>query len=261
MRLTSHLPLILVNLAGVMAFAFPFFLAARPSESEALARSGDAPWLLALLVPLLIGVAVAEASAGRLDAKSVALLGVLGGIAALLRIPISFAGANLMFVIPIAAGFVFGPSFGFLLGSLAMAASAAITGGIGPWLPFQMWAAGWVGAGAGLLKPAGDRLATSRWAVVILAAYGYLSGLLFGAVMNLYFWPLLSPAQSDIGWSAGIGVAEAMRRYRNFYLLTSLPWDAVRGILNAGVILAAGRAIIDVLRRYKKRFSFEFVAR
>lgn len=250
-------PFVVVNLAGLVAFALPFILNSQPA-SEPGARAADAPWLLALLVPLLLGVAIAEASTGRLDAKAVALLGVLSGLAALMRIPISFAGANLMFFLPIVGGFVFGIRFGFLLGALAMAASAAITGGIGPWLPFQMWAAGWVGAGAGVFTRLGERLGERPVIyVVVLAAYGYAAGLLFGAVMNLYFWPLAS-VPSDIGWSPGLGVGETIEHYWRFYLLTSLAYDAFRGLGNAALIFVAGIPVIDVFRRYRRRFTLEF---
>ena len=52
----------------------------------------------------------------------------------------------------------FGPRFGLLLGLTAMAVSAVITGGLGPWLPFQMLALGWMGAGAGWLGRVTERL-------------------------------------------------------------------------------------------------------
>ena len=54
-----------------------------------------------------------------------------------------------------------GPGFGFVLGSVTMFASALLTGGVGPWMPFQMLAMGWVSMGAGLL-PGPDRLRGRR---------------------------------------------------------------------------------------------------
>ena len=53
-----------------------------------------------------------------------------------------------------------------MLGNTTMFASAILTGGVGPWLPFQMLAAGWVGLGAGVLP----RRVTGRWEVALLAA-------------------------------------------------------------------------------------------
>lgn len=256
MMFLSRLPFAAVNLAGIIAFTYPFLLASPADAGEGSARSAEAPWLIALLVPLLLTVAISSAAGGRLDAKGIALLGVLSGLSALLRIPISFAGANLMFFLPISAGFVFGPSFGFLLGSLSMAASAAITGGLGPWLPFQMWAAGWIGAGAGLLRPLGVALgARHRAANLLLAAYGWAAGFVFGAVINLYFWPVISGG-GDTQWAPGIGAAEAVRRYWSFYVLTSLSHDAFRALGNATVILIIGMQVVQLFRRYRMRFTY-----
>lgn len=56
-----------------------------------------------------------------------------------------------MFFLMVLSGRVLGPGFGFVLGALSMFASALLTGGVGPWLPFQMLAMGWVSLGAGLL--------------------------------------------------------------------------------------------------------------
>ena len=85
-----------------------------------------------------------------------ALLGVLAGINAVLRLPGSLGGASLMFVLPVVSGAAFGARFGFLLGASSMAASALITGGVGPWLPFQMWALGWIGAGGAVARRFGE---------------------------------------------------------------------------------------------------------
>jgi energy-coupling factor transport system substrate-specific component len=253
--LVQRIPFGLVNLLGALAFAFPFISGAFANTSEGAARGADAPWLLALLVPLILAVAMAESTRGRLDSKGIALLGVLAALAALMRVPLSIGGANLMFFLPLVGGFVFGPSFGFLLGAFAMLASGVITGGIGPWLPFQVLASGWIGAGAGLLRPLGDRLHTRPIIqVAVLATFGYLAGLFYGVVINLYFWPLL-PVRSEIGWTPGLGLRETLEHYRSFYLLTSLAWDALRGVANAVLILAVGVPVIELLRRYRRRFS------
>ena len=248
-----RLGFITINLAGAMAFAFPFFLAGKPSENETLARSGDAPWLVALFMPVLILLAIGDVRGDKGGARTIALLGVLASLAALMRIPLSIGGANLIFLLPIITGATFGPRFGFLLGALAMAASAAITGGFGPWLPFQMWATGWIGAGAGLLSPM-TRMRSSWPAVGALAAYGYVAGFMYGALINLYFWPV-TPMDSAIGWSPGLGLTEMLNHYRAFYLLTSLPYDALRGVGNAVAILLVGAPALELLRRYRNRFA------
>ena len=64
------------------------------------------------------------------------------------------------------------PGFGFVLGATTLFASALVTGGVGPWLPFQMLGAAWVGWGAGMLPPL-----RGRAEMLMLAAYGAVAGL------------------------------------------------------------------------------------
>lgn len=252
-----RLPLLLLNLTGIFSFLAPFWLALPTSKNAGSARASDAPWLLALIAVLLIGTLLAEITRGGLDSKSIALLGVLAACAALLRLPFSFAGANLFFLLPICAGFVFGSTFGFLLGSLGIAASALISGGIGPWLPFQMFAAGWVGAGSGIL---GARIATirsPRLKIVWLSMYGALAAFAYGGLMNLYFWPVMANGDASIAWHPGLGLVETLRHYRDFYLLTSAGWDLMGAMANTTLLAFVGPPIIFVLHRHRKRFSFQ----
>lgn len=250
--IVSRALLIAANVAAVAALLAPMIAGADPAASREAAHASDAPILLALSVPALLAVVVAEATGRRLDAKGVALLGVLCGLNAILRVPGAIGGASLTFMLPIVAGAVFGPSFGFLLGSLSFAASAVITAGLGPWLPFQMFAAGWIGAGAGLLRPVAERVRPVA-AVAILCVYGYAAGFFFGVVTNLWFWPFLAAGDASIGWRAGMGAAEAAGAFRRFYLLTSFAWDAGRAIGNVVLITALGVPAMRLLRRWRDR--------
>ena len=144
---------IAINVLGVAAFVYPFFIHVPAANNETFSHASDAPVVFTLFGALLIAVAMTELRAGRMDAKQIALLGLLSGVNAMLRVPGALAGASLMFVLPILCGATFGARFGFMLGATSMAASAAITGGIGPWLPFEMFGLGWVGAGAGFGAP------------------------------------------------------------------------------------------------------------
>ena len=72
-----------------------------------------------------------------MDARVLAILGVLSAVNALLR-GVSArapAGIELVFFLLILAGRVFGPGFGFVLGCTSLFASALMTAGVGPWLP------------------------------------------------------------------------------------------------------------------------------
>ncbi|MGH2725947.1 MAG: ECF transporter S component [Actinomycetota bacterium] len=243
-----------VSVMGAGAFLYPFFLSEVPRSGEQFSHAADAPVLFAILAPLLLIVAVVEVRGGRLDSKQVALLGILCGINAVLRIPTGLAGAKLIYVLPIVCGYAFGPGFGFLLGAATMAVSSIITGGVGPWVPFQMWALGWVGGGAGLLRPVLTRLG-ERGAVAGLAAYGWVAGYLYGALLNLWFWPYLGTLSDQLSWRPGLGIGTTLSHYWRFYLLTSLHWDSAAAVANAVLLVVLGRPLLRVLTRFRLRFA------
>ena len=150
----SKVAIALVSAVGLVAFIWP--LVAAP-ESAAVAHATDAPMLFAVVVPMLLVVVLAQVNDGGMDAKSIAMLGVLAAVIAALR-PLGggTAGLEPIWVVLILGGRALGPGFGFCLGAISLFASALITGGVGPWLPFQMLGAAWVGMGAGssLARPA-----------------------------------------------------------------------------------------------------------
>lgn len=244
-----------ICLLGLAAFLYPFFLSAPRAGGVDGAHGATAPIIFAALGPALLALLLAELSGGRLSTRSVAVLGVLTALVAALRLPAGPGDAPTFFFLIILAGYVYGGVFGFLLGALGLLVSAIITGGVGPWMPFQMFVAGWMGLGAGLAAPLGRRLRPGSWGeLLLLAAYGYAWGLLFGAMMNLWFWPFSPPG--SLAWAPGMGLGETLRRYGAFYLLTSFAWDSARAIGNAALILALGRPVLKELRRFRARFEF-----
>ena len=163
-RWRSSLLLVLASAVGIGAFTWPLFT--RPVGSENLAHASDAPWIFVIVLPLLIGIVLAELADGGLDSKGVAVLGVLIACGAALRTPTTGAtGFTGVLFLLLPGGRVFGRGFGFVQGALTMFASALLTGGVGPWLPFQMLCAAWVGFFAGCLPRA-----TGRREVALLAA-------------------------------------------------------------------------------------------
>lgn len=249
----SGLALAVASLAGLLAFGWPLFapgLAARTGANH----GGDAPYVFIVVLLLLLAVVLAELADGAMDAKAVALLGVLAACGAALR-PLGggLIGASPVFFLLLPAGRVLGRGFGFVLGALTLFASALLIGGVGPWLPFQMLAAGWVGFGAGCLP----RL-TGRAEVAALAGYGALAGLLYGAVMNLWFWPYGSGVGGGVGiaFDASAPVAANLHHYAAFYLATSLGFDIPRAVGNVALVLFAGRPVLLALRRTARRAAF-----
>ncbi len=208
-----------------------------------------------LVLPLLAAVVLAELTAGGMDAKAVAMLGMLSAVGGALRaLGPGTAGLEPSFAVIILGGRVFGRGFGFVLGAITLFTGALITGGVGPWLPFQMIAAGWVGFFAGCLPPA-----RGRPEIAWLTAYAVLVGLAFGMVMNLWFWPF-GAYGPETSFVAGDAFAANLSRYLLFYLTTSLPWDLGRSVLSGLVLLLAGTALLRALRRASRRAAFDAVA-
>ena len=245
------------TLVGLAAFLWPFL--AQPGSG--LAHSADAPWLFVILIALLTALVMAELSSGGLDAKTVAVIGVLAAVGGALRVlGAGTAGLEPIFFLLVVAGRVLGRGMGFVLGALAVLVGAFLTGGVGPWAPFQMIAAGWVGFGAGALPRASGR--PER---LMLAGYGLVAGLLYGLVMNLWFWPFVtSGIPAGMAFVPGDPMTANFSRYAAFYLTTSLGWDLPRGVLTAVLVMVAGRPVLSSLRRGTRRAAFgatgEFVA-
>jgi len=237
----------LMSLIGLLAFGWPLLV----QQGAELSQGPDGPWLFALLIPLLLAAVLAEISEGGMDAKSVALLGVLTAVAAALR-PLSggVTGFQPMFVVLVLAGRVFGPGFGFVLGATSMITSALITGGVGPWLPFQVLAAAWLGMGAGLLPRA-----RGRREVTLLAGYGALSSLGYGLLLNLWFWPFIATT-GQISFVAGAPISENLGRLLAFTVATSLGFDIPRAIGTGVLLLLLGRPALHALRRAHRRAAF-----
>ena len=242
--------LALVAGIGVIAFVWPFFA----SPQFVRSHGNDTPWLFAGILALLTLVALAEVTAGRLDAKTIAVLGVTAAAGGAMRVlSAGTAGLEPMFFVVIVAGRVLGPGVGFVSGALALLTGALLTGGVGPWLPFQMICAGGVGLGAGLLRVRPGARA-ERW---VLSGYALLTGLVYGLFMNLWFWPFLGAnAPTGMGFVPGASVADNLGHYGVFYLATSLGWDLPRGVLNAVLVVVAGPALLRVFRRAARRAAF-----
>jgi len=244
--------LLLASLIGVVAFAWPLFWQTDQAGQSAIGHTTDAPWLFVLLLPLLVAVVLAELSESGIDAKVISLLGMLAAVGAALRaLGPGTAGLEPGFFLLVLAGRAFGAGFGFVLGSVSLLGGALISGGVGPWMPFQMFACAWVGCLAGLLPRLGGRLE-----VLLLAAYSLVAGVLYGVVMNLWFWPYATFG-SDFSFIPGDALVDNLHRYLLFVVATSLGWDIPRGILCAVLVLVLGRPVLNAFRRTARKAAFD----
>lgn len=256
--LVSTIILFLASALGAWAFLSPF-LATNVEQVQmmGMAHANDASVFFVLLLGLCLLLLVTNLETRQMDAQLVAVLGVLVGVNATLRLIPGIAGFSAVFFLPILCGFVFGAEFGFLVGSLSLLVSALITGGVGPWLPFQMFACGWNGMVAGWIPQSPEN---PRREVALLAAWGLVSGLLFGFVMNLWFWPFFAdPSGTAFAWAPGSSFMRTLTVYGLFYAATSLWWDAARSAGNVLLILLVGIPVLRLLRRFYARFHFTVV--
>jgi energy-coupling factor transport system substrate-specific component len=239
---------------GIVTFLAPFLL---PQPEVALENLSPLTTMTLLILSLV--VLLVEVQGQAVSAKIVAALGILVAITSVLRfIEVAIPGPggfSPIFVPIILAGYVFGARFGFLLGTMTLLVSALITGGVGPWLPYQMFTAGWVGLSSGWLphpsRPQGELL--------LLLGWSFAWGILFGFIINLYSWPFVLGAAAT-SWQPGIGLGETVSRYGAFYLATSLLWDLGRAVGNVALIIILGIPAIRALSRFRDRFHFEIVS-
>jgi energy-coupling factor transport system substrate-specific component len=257
-RTLNGATLLLASLLGLGSFLYPFFMPQQAGGSGAVAHTQDAPLIFIVLVLLCLGAVLSSLSSGMMNAKLIAVLGVLTATNAVLRGVPGPAGFTLVFILPILCGYVYGSTFGFLLGVFSLAVSAFLGFGVGPWLPFQMLSAGWVGLLSGWL-PHLDR--RPRVEAAMLAIWGLILGFAFGVLMNVYFWPyVFSPAQSELYWQPGLSLGATLQRYAVFYAVTSLWWDLARAAGNFVLLLLFAAPVLRLLRRFQLRFFFEVKA-
>lgn len=204
-------------------------------------------------VAISFALVVIQISSQQLDAKSVALLGVLSALIAGLRpLGAGAVGIEPMWFILILSARVFGASFGFLLGMISMFVSALLTGGIGPWLGYQVFAAAWIGLLAGALP---KTLRGGR-ELMMLIIYAIFASAAFGILMDLQFWPWALGSSTQLSYLPNGDISENFSRFITFHFATSMAWDIPRAIFTSALIAFAGKAVLSALRRTRTRAAF-----
>ncbi|MFE2140847.1 hypothetical protein ACFXA3_03685 [Streptomyces sp. NPDC059456] len=120
---------------SIVAFFWPFLVA--PGK---FGPNYAPPLIFGVLLVIVLCVVVSEIAEGVINSKALAMLGVLSAVNAAIRpLGAGTAGIKTVFFILVLAGRVYGPAFGFVLGCTSLFDSALITGGVGPWMPCQMF--------------------------------------------------------------------------------------------------------------------------
>ena len=241
----NSLVLSLASLLSIAGFTWPFFYA-----GEDLPQTQVFFWLAIVAAAVLVMV---EISSARLDAKSVALLGVLAALISALRpLGAGAVGIEPMWFVLILSARVFGASFGFLLGIISMFASALLTGGVGPWLGYQMFAAAWIGLAAGLLP----KRVRGRNEIAMLLVFGVFAAGAFGILMDLQFWPWALGSNTQLSYIPGGSIAENLSRFITFHFASAMAWDIPRAIFTSVLIAFTGPSVLSALRRTYTRAAF-----
>ena len=241
----NSLVLFIASLFSIAGFIWPFFYA-----GQNLPRTQLFFWIAIVAAFVLV---IIEISSARLDAKSVALLGVLAALISALRpLGAGAVGIEPMWFVLILSARVFGASFGFLLGIISMFASALLTGGLGPWLGYQMFAAAWIGMAAGLLP----KKFSGRSEIAMLLVFGALAAGTFGLLMDLQFWPWALGGNTQLSYIPGGSLAENFGRFITFHFASAMAWDIPRAIFTCVLIAFTGPSVLSALRRTYTRAAF-----
>ncbi len=248
--MSRNVPIALVSIAGLALFAWPFFGTSLPASTPA--------W--ALTVACLAGLVIVETGTRQLDARGVALLAAIAAIDTALRLAVieGIGGFSPIYFLVLCAGYALGPSYGFLAGALSIIVSALAGGGVGPWVPYQVFAVGWVGAAAGVAGHWRGSLPRRR-DVVLLAGVGAVMGWAVGALLDIQDWVPVYRGNPTLGWQPGMDAATALVHFGRYYLLTSIAYDTFRAVGNALMVVALGAPVLAALARLRARFSFEVV--
>lgn len=234
----------------LIGFGWPFVVA----RGALLAGEAFAPLVVGGLLVLVVAVVATELTDGGMDARTVAMLGLLAALGVAVRaFSPAVAGIEPTFALVVLVARAFGPRFGFAYGSVLIAVSALLTAGVGPWLPFQMLATSWLGAVVGALPwiPVGTR--AERW---LLAAVTVPLALVYGAALDLSFWPLSTALAPGLAYVPGGPVAANLGHFAVFYVATSLAWDVSRGVVSVLLVVLGGPSVLAALRRAARRARF-----
>lgn len=212
-------------------------LLAVPILMVTLALSGvDATAGLTLLVSLLaVGLVFASFEASRPPLRQLMPTAVLAATAAAGRVLFApIPDVKPVSAIAVIAGATLGRRSGFMVGAVAALVSNFFFGQ-GSWTPWQMYAWGLVGYLGGVIA---DRGLLERGGV--LYAWGFLSALMYGAILNGYY---------VLGFVRPLAWPSVLAAYA-----AGFPLDCVHGVVTAAFLaviwLPWGRSIRRVVRKY-----------
>ncbi|MFM6980578.1 MAG: ECF transporter S component [Micrococcales bacterium] len=237
---------ILAAMLSIAFFAWPFLISAENAQQANVAQA-----IFMLLMPLLVALLLTEYSSGKIDSRQLAVLGVLIALNSVIRLlGAGTAGIETIFFLILIGAYVFGSGFGYLLGAGSIAVSALISGGVGPWMPFQMMAAGLLGLLAGSLP----KLESKRAQVLLLIVTAVIGSFIYGSLMTLWNWPFLAGTGTSISYVPGANPIENLSRFISYEFITGgLLWDLGRAVTTSILIALTAPALLTTLSRAARR--------
>jgi energy-coupling factor transport system substrate-specific component len=234
--------------ASLLMFIWPLFIA-----TPALDQAGIAQGVFIGLMPGLLVILLIEFGSGRLDSRRLAVLGLLIALNSVIRLlGAGVSGIETAFFLIILGAYVYGMGFGFILGAGSLLVSALLGAGVGPWLPFQMMAAGLVALGAGAL----GKVNTKR-PLILINTYALVASFAYGALMTLWTWPFLAGLGSTLSYLPGAPIIENISRFIRYELLTGgLVWDLGRALTTIVLIALTGKTLLTTLKRAANKANF-----
>ena len=192
-----------------------------------------------------LGIFFASYETGEMHMREIMPTVVLAALAAAGRVLFAAVpSVKPISAVAIIAGVCLGRRSGFMVGALA-ALTSNFFFGQGAWTPWQMYAWGLVGYGAGALAQIGvfghpDASGQGRKGMPALLVYGFVASVLYGWILNA--WSIIGYLHTGLGFNL-LAVYAA-----------SFPFDAAHGIATVAFLgalyLPWRRKLARIVRRY-----------
>lgn len=115
--------------------------------------------------------------------KYISLIATFSALVGISRVPfVALPNIQPATFLIIISGYVFGPIFGFMVGTISVLVSNSILGH-GAWTLWQMTAWGLTGFSSGILKKIVPKANS-----IILGIFAFMWGFFFGWIINLWYW-------------------------------------------------------------------------
>jgi energy-coupling factor transport system substrate-specific component len=230
-KVKAHI--LLLFLVAASLFFVAYAISSRPANARIIIQASTA---MVFAAPILAMHLEFEKNA---TSKFIALIASLTAVNVVLRQAIHGFGPTPIFYTVILAGYVFGPTAGFMVGSSTIVASNFFVGGHGPWTLMQMSGLGLIGFFASAIPKA------KKHQKHMLAIYGLLSGIFYGLYTDVFSWLFFTSGHATASYFA-IAAAGA-------------PFTLSYGLGNLLLLFYLSKPALQVLERFKKTMSAEII--